>query len=386
MATSTISNTLTDASGNGLAEVEVIVRLVPRGAFRTDTGTEIAPIVRTTTDVNGAWSLVLEEQANITPSNSFYEVEERIPNRYGGPRKHTFEVGASNATLHASLVTPIPDMPTANYLTQTAADARYVLAPGSFGSTPSESRPNDAGSGGVATSYSRSDHTHDREQRYGTAAARAALTGTDLFEALEYRETDGLDKLFVYRAAAWLQKADYFIVADATARNAITNPYEGMRCYLLDSNKVQEYDGTTWVTMGIASTATQTGTHTLSQGASSNIAKTVTESQYRVVNGQCTWWFKIDATAAGTAGSAVNLTFPVIAGTFQPGTTLGAGMVYDGSAVDIFVGVWEQVNASVMQIATEGGTNQGWGGTPSVAVGNGDSFRGCVQFLVSTLE
>lgn len=103
MATSTITNTITDATGAALSGVIVVIRLLPRGAWRTTEGTEIAPVYYTTTNGSGIWSATLEETANITPTGSYYEVEERLTARQGGPRKHDFEVPAGNVTLFAAL-------------------------------------------------------------------------------------------------------------------------------------------------------------------------------------------------------------------------------------------------------------------------------------------
>lgn len=174
MATSTISNTVTDANGVAVADCPVTIRLIPRGAFRIDTNTEIAPVVHTTTDATGLWSVTLEENANITPANSYYEVEESIPTRRGAPRKYTFEVGASNASLLASLVSPIPDLPAQTYLTQEAADARYQLSPATFGGAGDITtvNPDDSASAGSLAAVARIDHQH--------AAPAAAPSGVTL--------------------------------------------------------------------------------------------------------------------------------------------------------------------------------------------------------------
>lgn len=158
MATSTITNTVTTPGGTPLAGIPVIIRLMPAGGFRAD-GSEVARIHQTTTDNSGVWSATLERTADITPSGTYYEVEEKIP---GAPRRHLFQVGNASTTLQASLITQPPpvDVPTA--LTQEAADARYVLSPGTFGSAV-DVQPVVGGStadGGTEDSYARVDHTH----------------------------------------------------------------------------------------------------------------------------------------------------------------------------------------------------------------------------------
>lgn len=160
MATSTISNTILDLEGNAVASVPVVVTLMPSGGFRSDTFTEVARQVTTTTDSNGLWSLSLERNSNIVPEGTFYVVDEHIPTDKGGATSHAIEVGLANESLRASLISNLPEFTNDNFLTQEAADARYQ-ALGSLGSgTPVTIEPDDAGTAGVSTSASRADHEH----------------------------------------------------------------------------------------------------------------------------------------------------------------------------------------------------------------------------------
>jgi hypothetical protein len=299
VATTSITSEINDPTGASIASVKVTVKLHPRPSYETATGVEIPYSYETTTDQNGQYTLTLTRTADISPAGSYYIVTEHITDRYGGPVKHTIQVGASNTTLYASRVNASPSTPD-TYLTQTTGDLRYqqlagygasgdlaviepddaagagvsasasradhqhavvtaaagAIAPDdaaaegvatSFSrsdhthsivaAAAGEARPNDTSAEGVATSFARSDHKHDREISYGTAAARAALAGTDLYEGLQYRETDSTDKLYTYRGAAWLQQSDVLYVADATARDAVANPYGGMRAILADTGQ-----------------------------------------------------------------------------------------------------------------------------------------------------
>lgn len=172
MATSTISNTITDPNGVAVASVPVTVRLMPAGGFRIDTFTEVARVVTTTTNGSGTWSLALERNSNITPDNSWYEIVEDVPGTAGGKRVWNIQVGASDQTVLASLVTPAERFATDNYLTQTSADARYQALGGLSSATPNTIEPDDAASAGVSTSASRADHEH------GIVAAAASSIGT----------------------------------------------------------------------------------------------------------------------------------------------------------------------------------------------------------------
>lgn len=181
MATSRISNTIKDPSGTAIASVPVQARLMPSAGFRISDFTEVARIESTTTDSSGFWQMDLERNSNITPSNSWYEVTELIPDASGGKRVWLIAVGDSDQSLLGSLVTPAEQQPTVVpagtvYLDQASADARYQ-ALGSLGSsTPVRIDPDDAGTAGVATSASRSDHEHPITT--GTPAS-VGLTGTN---------------------------------------------------------------------------------------------------------------------------------------------------------------------------------------------------------------
>lgn len=163
MATSIISNTVTDLSGVVVGGVTVTAKLVPGSAFRTATFLEVASMVTTTSDVNGNWSLVLERNSDVVPSGTYYVVTEKIPDAKGGTKSYTIQVGAVNASLLASLVFPIaaPTLVTDSFLTQQSADARYQALGALSGGVPALVNTDDpTGSAGVSTSGSRSDHDH----------------------------------------------------------------------------------------------------------------------------------------------------------------------------------------------------------------------------------
>lgn len=77
MATGTISNIIKDPSGTPVPDAEVIIRLYPNHAWRSD-DTEIYPEKRLVSDASGAWTAVLEKNTDITPSGNYYEIEERL--------------------------------------------------------------------------------------------------------------------------------------------------------------------------------------------------------------------------------------------------------------------------------------------------------------------
>lgn len=107
MATSQISSTVTKADGSFIVGITVTARLRPDQGFRISDSSEIAELVSTTTDSSGHWVLTLERNSNIDPPNSYYIIQESIPESLGGTRSFNVLVGSSNALLHDALVTPI---------------------------------------------------------------------------------------------------------------------------------------------------------------------------------------------------------------------------------------------------------------------------------------
>jgi hypothetical protein len=203
MATSTITNTITDAGGTPAAGIPVVITLMPGSGFRGD-ASEVARITRTTTDSNGLWSVALERNADISPSGTYYQVVEKVP---FAERKWNLQVGSSNQTLFAALTTTPPSIPATQYLTQAQGDARYVLAPGTFGGAPDITTvtPGDTADAGSEDSYARIDHRHPHalhKFQVCTSATRPAspTKGDTIYE------TDTGELLVYYGATTTWQK------------------------------------------------------------------------------------------------------------------------------------------------------------------------------------
>lgn len=206
-----------------------------------------------------------------------------------------------------------------------------------------------------------------------------------LFEGMSIYETD-TNKTYMYNWSAWVQREDCFVVADSTARTNLASPYDGMRAYQVDNNRTYRYDGSSWWTVEIAAATTTAHTPQLDQGASTNITKNTTYSQYRIVDGVCEWWFVIGPTAAGTAGSVVTLTVPVAPDASQHGAFIGigSGSIFDSSAGTIDAGQWIfQSSTQISLRVSEGGTAS-WGASPNLAIGNADGIWGHVRYLVAS--
>ena len=154
--------------------------------------------------------------------------------------------------------------------------------------------------------------------------------------------------------------------ASAAARSAaIAAPVTGTLSFLTDTNALDYYSGSAWVTIA-GGGAWTSWTPTFYQ----NGARTITNTYSRYVQRGKT----IHATAnftvtnAGTAGQAIAISAPV-----SPATNTGVvgGWQYSRAATFEYVGntVW---NGSTFYLSRDGGV---LGATPSIATANGDVVK-----------
>lgn len=114
-------------------------------------------------------------------------------------------------------------------------------------------------------------------------------------------------------------------------------------------------------------------TPTLSQGASTNIAKTVTYAKSWRLGKLCICSVKLVASAAGTAGSAVTIALPYTAAVTSGIFVIGSGGFYDSGT---------PANSCMAQVSIESATTftlvqstfDKVGVTPSLAVGTSDGI------------
>ena len=255
MATSNISNTILDLSGSAVSDVVVVARLKPGPGFRIYEGTEVASQVTTTSASNGAWALTLEQnepadpvdatKLGISPSGSYYEIEEQIPDAKGGLKSWTVTVGTTSQTLYAALVTTLPADVGPTYLTQSSGDARYSQL-GNIGSTSTTAVAATA-SQGTASSAARSDHIHN----LGSIVDSSTV---ELSSGLIRVKDSGITTAKINALAVTKDKLAYdggnMIFADTAARlAAIPSPVAGMTAYINSgdsSEGLYSYTGATW--------------------------------------------------------------------------------------------------------------------------------------------
>ena len=299
MATSNISNTILDLSGSAVSDVVVVARLKPGPGFRIYEGTEVASQVTTTSASNGAWALTLEQnepadpvdatKLGISPSGSYYEIEEQIPDAKGGLKSWTVTVGTTSQTLYAALVTTLPADVGPTYLTQASGDARYSQL-GNIGSTSTTAVAATA-SQGTASSAARSDHIHN----LGSIVDSSTV---ELSSGLIRVKDSGITTAKINALAVTKDKLAYdggnMIFATTAARlAAIPSPVAGMTAYINSgdsSEGLYSYTGTTWnkgpswnapwglvgKVTSTSSSSTQGPNHTIQQDGTNPLTVTLT--------------------------------------------------------------------------------------------------------------
>lgn len=117
-------------------------------------------------------------------------------------------------------------------------------------------------------------------------------------------------------------------------------------------------------------------TPTVSQGVSTNIAKTVNYSKYARIGRLIIWSFSLSFTGTGTAGSGLRITLPVAAA-----STSGIG----GSGIYVDIGsliyTVEYSGTSTSQVGlSSSGANDAFGVSPSLAPAVGDGMSGVIIY------
>ena len=128
-----------------------------------------------------------------------------------------------------------------------------------------------------------------------------------------------------------------------------------------------------------------TYTPVLSQGASTNIAKTVNEARY-IQNGRIVdVWMVLSATAAGTAGSNVTVTLPVAASGHLSNSAVGHGYYYDQSGNIVYNGVYRlaSTTTAILYADAQNPATGAVGLAPALTVASGDSLVACFRYVVA---
>lgn len=116
----------------------------------------------------------------------------------------------------------------------------------------------------------------------------------------------------------------------------------------------------------------------IDQGATTNIAKTVTKCQWRYDGSMVEFEFFLALTGAGTAGSAVTITLPVTALSTTNGA-MGSAFVYDSSTATYYLAAASTASTTQINFLNDG-PNGLWGIFPNLALANGDQIRGLIRY------
>jgi len=135
------------------------------------------------------------------------------------------------------------------------------------------------------------------------------------------------------------------------------------------------------------SPAVQTWTPRVDQGATTNIAKTVTRANYWRFGSLCFFELELAMTAAGTAGSGIDVSLP-LAGA-SPGMFVGWGRYLDDSASDHYpIGayVWTILSPGNLTLVRTDVIRSGgsaFGTDPNLAIASGDNIAMSGAYRVS---
>lgn len=119
------------------------------------------------------------------------------------------------------------------------------------------------------------------------------------------------------------------------------------------------------------------------QGATTNIAKTVTNARYMTIGKLVVGYVDLTMTGAGTAASVVTVSLPLpIAPTGNP--VIGAGFIYKAATPLIHSGQWARGSTSlIVSFQSDGANGNGWGSNPNLALAASDSIRFTFQYETS---
>jgi hypothetical protein len=156
-----------------------------------------------------------------------------------------------------------------------------------------------------------------------------------------------------------------------------TAPIEGELFYETDTDKLWVYDGADWVELSRAGIWTNF-TPVLSQGASTDISKTVAYSRWTRFGRTIIYAFRLTASGAGTAGAAIGVSVPFARA--AQGYQVGPGQIYDTSISYRYGESWEFATSTVINLSGAESGGGAIGAAPSFAVATGDQMRGTIIY------
>jgi hypothetical protein len=164
-----------------------------------------------------------------------------------------------------------------------------------------------------------------------------------------------------------------------------TAPTEDSLCKIMDGSpdRLQRYNGSAWAEWQDLGHRTS-GAWTIDQGATTNIAKTISDVYWSYGGAWITAAVTLSVTAAGTAGSSIRVSLPV-ATVGNVGMVLGTARVLDTSVAPYICTV--EIATSTTILFKNDASGAGSVGTaPSFALASGDVIAFNIRYPVSGLS
>jgi hypothetical protein len=161
--------------------------------------------------------------------------------------------------------------------------------------------------------------------------------------------------------------------SDSARNTALTTvKTEGMLALSKDTDTMNVYNGSTWIPLG-SYAAWTSYTPVLAQGASSNISKTVSYSNYEKIGRRVTWQCRLAITGAGSSGSDITVTIPLTQAYTGGETIVGSGIYYDASATALYSLIVALQATGVLAFYIASGAQVSHIGTATVAFATANS-------------
>jgi hypothetical protein len=158
---------------------------------------------------------------------------------------------------------------------------------------------------------------------------------------------------------------------------------EGQWIFETDTGRMFVHDGSAFVQFGgVVAGASFTHNPQVDQGATTNISKTLSYSQYQIMGNLCWWSFGFTLLAGGSAGSPVTLTTPVTMS--ATGMGVGGGRVFDNSTTTAYVGLWRPTSTTQIACFVDAvASSAAWGQLPNLAAATSDGFYGSLWLPIA---
>jgi hypothetical protein len=199
--------------------------------------------------------------------------------------------------------------------------------------------------------------------------------------ANKYRSWVDGEVLTAANVIDYLQKGAV-IVCDSSTDYPTADAREGMFIYDVALDAMLCYTGSTWVrTAAVTTTAVQTYTPTLMQGASSVAFGTANEARYIRTGCVVEAWVSVTATASGPGNQKITVSLPVTSSGHYIGGVVGHAAFRDASTSTWYALEATLDTTSAVNFVNTPGTST-FGADAAVTIASGDVLRMHVRYTV----